>query len=49
MAAKLSLARTVSPPSTKRGRGNTLSWKEEEKDEKSKRAKQILAHAMEES
>jgi hypothetical protein len=49
MAAKLSLARTVSPPSTKRGRGNTLSWKEEEKDEKSKRAKQILAQAMEES
>ncbi|CAM6048896.1 unnamed protein product [Sphagnum compactum] len=49
MAAKLSLARTVSPPSTKRGRGNALSWKEEEKDEKCKRAEQILAQAMEES
>jgi hypothetical protein len=49
MAAKLSLTQTVSPPSTKRGRGNALLWKEEEKDKKCKRAEQILAQAMEES
>ncbi|CAM6020484.1 unnamed protein product, partial [Sphagnum balticum] len=49
LAAKRCLAQPVSPPSNKRGRGNASSWKEEEKDEKSKRAEQILAQAMEES
>jgi transcription initiation factor TFIID subunit 8 len=49
LAAKRCLAQPVSPPSNKRARGNASSWKEEEKDEKSKRAEQILAQAMEES
>lgn len=48
MAAQLSLARDVSLP-PKRGKGGAAVGKEEEKDEKRKRAEQILSQAMDES